>query len=77
VKQVLLEGYGDGGFTASGETGKPEGEALLAAQGTAFVVGEAVVPCDISNGERVQLVIATWDGGASGAPTWPLLSTVL
>ena len=50
MEQVLFKGDGDGGFTAGGEAGEPEGEALLAAQRRALVVGEAVVPCDIPGG---------------------------
>ena len=48
---MLLKGYGNGGFTAGGQAGEPEGEAFLAAQGAAFVVGEAVVPCYVPGGE--------------------------
>ena len=54
VQQMLFESYGNGGFTAGRETGKPEGEALLAAQGTALVVRKAVVPCYISGAETVS-----------------------
>ena len=50
MEQVLLEGDGDGGFTAGRETGEPEGEALLPAESRALIVGETVVPCDVAGG---------------------------
>lgn len=46
---MLLQCDGYGGFAAGGETGEPEGEALLAAEGAPLGVGEGgVVPCYVA-----------------------------
>ena len=69
VEQMLFKSNGDSGFTAGREAGEPEGEALLAAQGGALVVGEAVVPCYISEGEEGKSTVVGRDMGRRGTPT--------
>ena len=36
----MFQGDGDGGFSAGGEAGQPDGEAMLAAEGGAFAGGD-------------------------------------
>lgn len=54
VQQVLLEGGGDGGLSGGGQTGEPDGEALLFTEALAFGTGEGWVPGDVAVEKRVK-----------------------
>jgi len=56
VEQVLLQCNGYGRFAACRETGKPESEACLAAEGAPLGVGDrGVVPCYVAEGVLILL----------------------
>ena len=48
MEEMLFESGGDSRFARCGETGEPEGEAMLSAKGVALGSGEGGVPGDIS-----------------------------
>lgn len=53
LEEVLLEGGGDGRLARGGQTGEPDGAALLLAEFAALLAGEAGVPGDVAGeGEK-------------------------
>jgi hypothetical protein len=61
---MLLECCCDGGFSGGGETGEPDCETVLLAQGAAFGAREAFVPCYVPI--AVLWLGNAWDGGVGG-----------
>ena len=65
LEEVLLKGNCNGGFSGSGETGEPDGNALLLAKIAALGARQAVVPSDVPG--RFALTIASLGADSSAA----------
>lgn len=66
MEEVLLEGGCDGGFSAGGEAGEPDCEALLFAVCVALLAGKTLVPGDVADWcEYGYAGTFVWDSGVA------------
>lgn len=84
LEEMLLEGDGDCGLSRGGEAGEPDGAALLLAELTALLAGEACVPCDVAgfmsgfvHGRVLPLEVGWWGHASSRLMTLEALTSTL